>query len=748
MSWPRTGDEVLARIAAAVEGVLVVVGGRWNLCAYDVLGERVDAVPLGFDGAERLPKALLVDPPARGILQRAARGPTVLGGLYELVITDDPLAFLRFAETALVTARRGVLGINPSIWPHDAAEEIFLANTERFVVRVWDRGLRERTVDRLRCGGTEVHVLSDRASRELGITSDHDLFETCDRHGLAAFDPFELTEKVGQETDDSLDARYRPRQVERTIVRDVANVSEVVDQATKVLAERDGGLFRRGLDLVRVMPIVADDDEVSAPVDVAVRRSVGANTIRRVTAPHLVDRLTRVAKFMRLDRRSDTWLERPPGMAVVRAVLERGDWPGVRHLRGLAESPVLRPDGSILCSPGYDAATGLFLSTGDIHPVVPEAPTLEQAREALEVLHDVVVDFPFAMSAHRAGWVASLLTVLSRPAIDGPIPGFLIEANVPGVGKGKLVNIVSLIATGRPAPVTPHSEREEEMRKLATTLVVAGDPIILIDNIKGKIGGAAVEALLTSGGEWRDRLLGKNERTSIPMLAVVFATSNNASVTFDMIRRLVHIRMMSYSEEPECRADFRHSNLEAWVVRNRANLLGAGLTILRGYAAAGRPHVGLQPLGSFESWSRVVRDALVWAGDVDPLDATRGLRDSAVGDEVAALRAMISGIEIVARREATSRGLAYPKQLAGVTAATILRAAYDDRPGADVPGLLEAVETLCSSRASRGGQVLVNAFGTMLRSYEDKPVEGRYVSRVGTDGHSKLRLWGVKSVDG
>jgi putative DNA primase/helicase len=51
---------------------------------------------------------------------------------------------------------------------------------------------------------------------------------------------------------------------------------------------------------------------------------------------------------------------------------------------------------------------------------------------------------------------------------------------------------------------------------------------------------------------------------------------------------------------------------------SRAQLVAAGLTVLRGYSAAGRPDMRLPPWGSFEGWSKLVRGALVWAGEADP----------------------------------------------------------------------------------------------------------------------------------
>ena len=52
---------------------------------------------------------------------------------------------------------------------------------------------------------------------------------------------------------------------------------------------------------------------------------------------------------------------------------------------------------------------------------------------------------------------------------------------------------------------------------------------------------------------------------------------------------------------------------------DRGNYVAAAITIVRAYLEAGCPGV-LQPLASFQDWSRLVRSALVWLGRVDPLE--------------------------------------------------------------------------------------------------------------------------------
>src|SRR5262245_57668872 len=87
---------------------------------------------------------------------------------------------------------------------------------------------------------------------------------------------------------------------------------------------------------------------------------------------------------------------------------------------------------------------------------------------------------------------------------------------------------------------------------------------------------------------------------------------------------------------------FRHPNLLQHVRENRLALLTAGLTILRAFVVAGRPEAGLKPWGSFEGWSGLVRNCIVWLGLLDPGDTRRELAEASDRD-AAALRMLFAG---------------------------------------------------------------------------------------------------------
>jgi len=157
---------------------------------------------------------------------------------------------------------------------------------------------------------------------------------------------------------------------------------------------------------------------------------------------------------------------------------------------GITETPLLRPDGSILDTPGYDTATRLVYvrSPTCIIPPIPFAPSAVERAAALALLDDILADFPFADPASHANALVALLTPLLAPVIAGPIPLGLIDKPTMGTGASLLTEVIGLLATGRAAPTlaAPTGRSgEEEWRKVVTSVLLEGPKVITIDNIEG-----------------------------------------------------------------------------------------------------------------------------------------------------------------------------------------------------------------------------------------------------------------------
>ena len=398
---------------------------------------------------------------------------------------------------------------------------------------------------------------------------------------------------------------------------------EVNDAAIVALAT-DPDLYQRGELLVRLAGESGESGEY-LPADgksPSIRRA-GGMRIDAVLPPSLRERLTRVAIWVKPSTTRDGVQEHrivhPPGWCV-NAVHARGYWPGIRALGAVVEYPTIRPDGEILTRQGYDAQTGLYYAPAGRVDDVPGNPSSRDIRAAIAALDEVICDFPFESDAHRSGWFAALLTPLARFSFAGPSPLFLADANVRAAGKTLLIETIGYLITGRPMTVSTFTGDQDEMRKRITALAIAGDRLVLLDNLTGQIRNPVLDAALTSE-TWQDRLLGVNRTISAPMLMVWYASGNNCSLFSDTARRTCRIRLESPEENPERRDNFRHPDLVGWVQANRPRLLAAALTILRGFHSAGRPDQGLAAWGSYAGWSGMVRNAVDWAGLSDPTRA-------------------------------------------------------------------------------------------------------------------------------
>lgn len=316
-----------------------------------------------------------------------------------------------------------------------------------------------------------------------------------------------------------------------------------------------------------------------------------------------------------------------PPKNLAEALVKRGSWKGIKPLRAVTTFPVMDSSGHLRLSSGYDAQTRTFYA-GGVEVSVPKAPSKEDAEKAVATLLDIVGDFPFVDEAHKSAWLAALLSPLSRFMHDGNIPMVVVQANDRRVGKTKLAGLISIIVTGKSPAIMTHVTNGEEERKRIGSILLAGYPVVLIDNVESQFGGSNMNALITSR-IYVDRVLGKQTVLRAENNATWIVNGKNMTLAPDMAQRCLHIRLQCNEEKPELRSKFKYADLEAAALAKRSELLGAALTILRAFTLAGMPDQGLKSWGSFEPWSRLIRGALVWAGMPDPALTREELEDEA-----------------------------------------------------------------------------------------------------------------------
>jgi hypothetical protein len=494
---------------------------------------------------------------------------------------------------------------------------------------------------------------------------------------------------------------------------------KVIDEAIAALAVRKD-VFQCNGELVH---IVIDDRPLAR------KTSSGGPAPRKrvIPLPLLRDMLSECAQFLSFKKGKDSapgeWVKTHPPDFAVKGVAARGQYALVRHLESIVESPMLRPDGTILDEPGYDERTGILYSPTIDFDRVLSHPTLADAQRALAELREVFADFPFLKAMHEAAALASLLTMFARHAFEGPAPLTLIDGNTRGCGKGLLADAMGHIATGRPIPVMANPKDDAEMAKTITSLADVGASIILIDNIEGDLGSPSLDMALT-GRVWTGRRLGVNQMVQAPIKFTWLATGNNVRLVGDLVRRVEHVRLESPEEKPEERTGFRHENLRVWVVEHRAHLVIACLTVLRGYIVAGRPNMRLKPWGSFEAWTDLVRASIVWVGLPDP-GATRDDLAEACDTEGNCLAALIDALEIS------------DPERSGLTTSQILQLV--GRSGNDHAALRDAINELCPTRDGKPPSTRI--LGKKLQHVRRRIVNGRCVEQRGK--YQGAVLWSV-----
>jgi hypothetical protein len=498
--------------------------------------------------------------------------------------------------------------------------------------------------------------------------------------------------------------------------------------------------------------IVEDNDPGAG-----VWRARRAPEVKEISKDHLNELCSRAARWYKVRAKKEGVDYEPavPYAPVVAAMHSRGVLEGVRELKSITTTPTLRPDGTLIDSPGYDQSTGIVYMPGMQFDPVPVQPTEAQVVQAIRDLLEVICDFPFKTDAGRSAWLAAVLTRLGRFTFEGPVPMFIIDGNAPGSGKGLLVDTICLLADGKSVPKLRYAGDSDEDEKRIFSILREGSPVACFDNIdQGReLGHDAIDQLLTSD-QYKGRVLGKSETPVYNNYTVWFATGNNVRLSGDTSRRTIRILLRTDEEHPEARSDFRHPEPRTWILQNRTRLVTAALTLFRGWYAAGKPRQPLKALGSFEAWTASIRQVCVWASDVaqryginltDPL-ASNDEEHAQSDEKVIALPALLKGWAILCA-DHNVPGLPVSEALEA------LRRDAESISGAPAPNkyrsLRETITELMPQRRS-GDLPSPQNLAHLIRSFKlrvatvhmaEGPVQMRFIN-----GHNGARFWAAERV--
>jgi hypothetical protein len=476
------------------------------------------------------------------------------------------------------TLRNAAIKLGSLLWTSHITEREITDGLQNAAERnACDVGYAHRTIaDGIAYGNARPRTIADRQPRTNGY------------HRTPA-------EPTADDDTPPADQDTRPA-IDRTTI-DLPTIMPLAWDAV-ITANEPPLLFRRAGELAR---LERTEDNMLVIKTVDTRRMAGI--------------LARAARWVRVSTdKHDNVTEREtvPPPAIIDDAMVNMDL-RIPALTRIVHAPSFTDGDLLLSDPGYHPSAKIYYDPGRnvTVPPIPATPTdADLARAKSTVFDDLLIDFPFVSDADRAHAVALLLLPFVRELISGPTPLHLIEAPTMGTGKGLLAEMLLFPALGVSPTAMTEAATDEEWGKVITSNLLMAPTAIYIDNLNRMLASGKLAAALTAR-EYSDRVLGSSEQVSLPVRCVWVATANNPTLSTEISRRCIRIRIDPRLDEPWKRAGFRHVKLRSWVESNRGQLIWATLILCR----YGLQHGAAGPaLGSYESWSDVMGQILHGAG--------------------------------------------------------------------------------------------------------------------------------------
>jgi hypothetical protein len=390
-------------------------------------------------------------------------------------------------------------------------------------------------------------------------------------------------------------------------------IPRIVNETEAALLAADRGLFKRDSQIVRVVEIetIAADE-----------RKTTALAIVPQDEHAILEDASAAADYVKFNKKEKAWLPADVPLPIIKTLRARKSRLRFPLLMGIISAPLILTNGRIIDAPGYDARTGLYFNPLDtVFPPIPASPTEEDAREALNLLGDLLEEFPFINGASKAVAMSGFLTAVCRRALDyAPMHG--ITAPDFGSGKSYLVDLFSMLSTGRLAPVIAFKKDHPEFDTRLESHLLQGLGVFSIDNVNGLLEGARLSQVLSQGAV-EIRLFHTQGTVTIAPKSFIAATGVNLHVVDDLRRRTLLCSLDSMEERPELRT-FENDPL-SMIKEQRGKYVMAAITIIRAFMVNERTDQ-IPPLANYDQWCSMVRDPLLWLGCEDPCATMEEIR--------------------------------------------------------------------------------------------------------------------------
>lgn len=483
-------------------------------------------------------------------------------------------------------------------------------------------------------------------------------------------------------------------------------IHRVVDAAEKELA-KSGKYYQRGGSIAAIH------------TDPGTRET----TVKPLGKPALTAALSSVSVWEKYDGRSHAMTRIDPPERHCMVLADAVEYKHLPVLNGLARQPYLRPDGTIVKTAGYDAATGMYGVFNAMDFSIPDEPTKEDAEKALHLIKGLLGEFSFKYESDCSAALSAIFTAVIRPSL--PLaPAFHVKAPVIGSGKTFLCQVITAHASPqRSAPMT-FPQDDEECRKLLHAEFLKSPAVIEFDNLTGDLVPHKSLCTALTSEFVTGRILGVSKTATVGTRALFLSSGNNVGPVGDMARRCVTINLDPACETPAARI-FRNPDLLSNLLRDRGQYVSAALTIIRAWIVAGRPKAECKSIASYGDWSDLCRQPLLWLGLPDPVSSI--------------FETMMEDPE----RETLGRFLEVWHGCFG-SKPMMIRDAMNFIPSAATGSIQELREVMQDIAAERDGIINRKRLGWWMKRHAGRIVDSKRLVSVG--GSGSAGKWKVESV--
>ena len=262
----------------------------------------------------------------------------------------------------------------------------------------------------------------------------------------------------------------------------------------------------------------------------------------------------------------------------------------------------------LVCGDSFDPAELIAVGPACTAPI-----TITDVLDRLPpLMREWVRGFHWNSPVDLINYIAGPLMMVLMPLfVEAGHPAIMFWGNKPGIGKSLAAQCLAILKDGEQAAATSIEGGAKEVENQIASELNDGRTTLFIDNQKGAINCAILEANMTCA-QLGFRGMFTQSKIRRPNDVLWLITTNEGSPSDDLLSRCIHVRLHYEGDPAAHRYRATEDEIVRYVKANRAAILAEAAGMVRAWLDAGRQRVHTP--GRFEKFSNTVGSILAANG--------------------------------------------------------------------------------------------------------------------------------------